>query len=454
MLPLVARIILALFSYILHFMREKSNDKAKNLKYLLQRLISAMAGDPSSFVVNPGADFTRKRKLDFATLINLILSMRGNSISKELLDHFEPQDLMTASAFVQQRDKLLPDAFEHLFHEFNRACSDDLTYEGYHLLAVDGSDINIPKNPDSDTYFEQGFNQFHINALYDLLNKTYTDVVIQPSPKEQEERAAVEMIGRLSLPYKSILIADRGYESVNLVEHIRRTPNLDFLIRVKNAGTRETRTLPMCDLDIDISFELRTTQRKEDKEAFASGRAKYIAGKSKFGKDRYTAWDFESPFRMTYRVVRFKITEDTYETVITSLDRDTFPPEKIKKLYGMRWGIETSFRELKYAIGAINFHAKKEAFIIQEIFASLIMYNFCERITISVVISQKDSRKHTYQVNFTMAIHICRDFFSSNRPPPDITSLIKRYILPVREGRADKRKMRAQKVITFIYRVA
>lgn len=46
----------------------------------------------------------------------------------------------------------------------------------------------------------------------------------------------------------------------------------------------------------------------------------------------------------------------------------------------MRWGIETSFSELKYIVGLVNMHCKKEEFAKQEIFARLTMYNFCERI--------------------------------------------------------------------------
>ncbi|WP_374972327.1 transposase [Blautia producta] len=45
-------------------------------------------------------------------------------------------------------------------------------------------------------------------------------------------------------------------------------------------------------------------------------------------------------------------------------------------MYGRRWGIECSFRELKYTIGLTNFHAKKVEYILQEIFAWLIIYNF------------------------------------------------------------------------------
>lgn len=46
--------------------------------------------------------------------------------------------------------------------------------------------------------------------------------------------------------------------------------------------------------------------------------------------------------------MRFKISEDSYETNITNLDTEEFPSEKIKELYHLRWDIETSFRELDH----------------------------------------------------------------------------------------------------------
>ena len=92
-------------------------------------------------------------------------------------------------------------------------------------------------------------------------------------------------------------------------------------------------------------------------------------------------------------IVRFKLSDSTYETVITNLDEESFPPEELKHLYGMRWGIETSFRELKYTVGLLHFHAKKVENITQEIFARVILYNFTELITSHVVI-QKPNRKY------------------------------------------------------------
>ena len=49
-------------------------------------------------------------------------------------------------------------------------------------------------------------------------------------------------------------------------------------------------------------------------------------------------------------MVRFQISDDTYETLLTNLNVDEYPLEELKKLYTARWGIETSFRDLKYTI--------------------------------------------------------------------------------------------------------
>lgn len=412
------------------------------LKATLDGIIEEMAAFPSLFAKNPRVDFIRNRKIPFDKLIHLILGMKGNSLNKEMYEYYKNDELVTTSAFVQQRNKLLPEALEFLFHEFNDRCNDSKTYEGYHLYAVDGSSINILRNSDTDSFIARGthgYNQLHINAMYDLLNKTYVDAIIQPKPKSNEVQACIDMIRRSKFPYKTILMADRYYGSINLFETINRTPNLEYLIRIKDGLFKELRHLPMSDFDKTITLTVDTSAK--------GTRKKNIMWPFK--------WDFESPYTFSFRVVRFKITEDTYETIITSLNRFAFPASKIKELYHLRWGIETSFRELKYAIGLVNFHTKNEDYIKQEIFAKLIMYNFCERITLHVVVEQDQNRKWTYQVNFTMGIHICSDFFRyRGNDPPDVEKLISFYILPVREGRSDARKKTTKSAVHFLYRVA
>lgn len=392
--------------------------------------------------------------------------MGGNTINKEIYDYFRtPDNIMTCSAFIQQRNKLKPEALKYLFDSFNLKCEDKATYEGYHLYAVDGSDINIAYNENSETHCNwmkesigiKGFNQFHLNAMYNVLNKVYVDCLIQARPKANERAAAIDMAKRINTEKPAIIIADRGYESLNLFETINRINNLEYLIRIKNSGwLKEIDNLPLKQLDKEISFQLRTTQTKKDKKLFAEGKAKWIAGPSKSGKEKKDVqWMFESPFNMTLRVVRFEIGDGNWETIITSLNRFQFPLEKIKELYHLRWGIETSFRELKYVVGLTNFHCKKEEFIIQEIYARLIMYNFSMCIAKQVVINKSDSCRYKYQVNYTMAIHLCKDFYRDKMDCDVVLEdLILQYIEPIREGRSDMRKLKPKTFIYFLYRVA
>lgn len=162
------------------------NSFSTQVKNALFESIDTMAKYCSMFVKNPEKDFVRKRKLDFATVLKMLLSMEGNSLQKELYDFFEYSTVTaTVSAFVQRRGKICPEALETLFHDFNKKFPEFKTYYGYRLLACDGSDINIPRNPNDDsTSFqsnsnEKGFNQLHLNALYDLCNRRYVNAIVQ-----------------------------------------------------------------------------------------------------------------------------------------------------------------------------------------------------------------------------------------------------------------------------------
>ncbi|GGD78787.1 hypothetical protein [Paenibacillus nasutitermitis] len=124
------------------------SEYAHSLKETLTSLIREMAAAPASFVKNPEKDFTRKKKLPFETVMQLLISMGGNSLYKELLES-QGYDVNTAttSAFVQQRNKILPSAVEFLFHAFTQSYTAIKDYRGYRLLAVDGSDLHIATDP-------------------------------------------------------------------------------------------------------------------------------------------------------------------------------------------------------------------------------------------------------------------------------------------------------------------
>ena len=160
---------------------------------------------------------------------------------------------------------------------------------------------------------------------------------------------------------------------------------------------------------------------------------------------------FES---LRLRIVRFKITDDTYETIITSLPRDIFPLNEIKKLYSLRWKIEISFRELKYNMGLTHLHARREDFVKQEIYARLIMYNFCGRIHASLRVRQNKETKYEYSIQYKMGMQIYIDFYKGIVKATDFYYLIEKHLVPIRPGRSDERKIKPKSFVSFSYRVA
>lgn len=424
----------------------------ENVKQALLDSIKILTAGKWMFSRNPERDNTRNRKLPFEKVVTTVLAFRGGTLNAELMDFFDLDCAApTSSAFIQQRAKIIPEAFEILFHHFTDHICENRTYKGYRLFAVDGSDLQIAANPqDSDSFYpgvngQKPYSLLHINAMYDLLQHVYVDAIIQKSRKTDESGALTSMVDH-SAAKNVLLLADRGYEAYNNLAHIQEK-GWFFLIRIKNAKAGIASALPLPDSnEFDMPFHLKLTNKQtndvkellKDKEHY-----KYIPSKGRFdylpSKSRKA--DPTQFYDLHFRIVRFPISESTYETIITNLDKDAFPIQEIKRLYSMRWGIETSFRDLKYALALLHLHSKKVDFIYQEIFAKLTMYNFCQMITQSVAI-QKGKRKYSYKISFSDAVHICMQFFRGKVSPPTVEALLMRFISPIRPGRTDSRSSR------------
>ena len=344
---------------------------------------------------------------------------------------------------------------------FNARCNKFREKEALRILAVDGSDIQIPTNPDdSETFFpghsgQASFNLLHLNAMYDLKNRIYTDVIFG----RKEHVAFVNLIDSSDIP-KALVIADRGYESYNNMAHVQEK-GWYFLIRIKdglNNGIKSGFDLPSDDeFDIPIALNLTRKQTNAIKILLKDrNHYRYIAHSTPFDflPAKSQKSDPDVFYLLKFRIVRLKISDELHETLLTNLPVDTYPPDKLKKLYNRRWGIETSFRSLKYTTGLLHLHSKKVACIKQEIYAKIIMYNFTEMVTSHVIIKSK-KRKYNYKANFAIATHMCRMFFRNKASPPEIEAVISRETVPIRPGRARPRFMKnTQTYICFSYRVA
>lgn len=272
-------------------------------------------------------------------------------------------------------DKIINDTAEHIHdyiedsHAFTQQlpCKSQLDHK-YRLFAFDGSDFNQIWNPKSKNIVKytkkKPYCQIHINAMYDLLNNTYHDCIIQPKSQMDEHGAALKMLKRLDCQQPYIIMMDRGYDGFNMIENCNRLKNCYYVIRTnigKNA-IREIKNLPDCSCDQDFSCRVTisnhyfTTHHKTENIHLVNHQKRHY--RKKISKNtRDDRWDFEDFCNVKFRACKIKINDpdtdkEEWEVLLTNLDRRDFPLSRMKELYHLRWGIESSFRKLKYDLAS------------------------------------------------------------------------------------------------------
>ena len=440
------------------------------LKETLNQSISNVTADLTSYVTKPGKDFSRVRKLSPDEVISYLISQGASSTKCEWLDFFQlSPETPSVSALNQRRSQLMPEAVEAVFHKFNssvRQLEHTVQNQRYQYIAADGSTISFFSFPRfaSEDYFiseghsARGFYSMHINAFFDLGTKTYTDAIIQSAHKKDEFLAFCQLVDRheISDNLKYIFIGDRGYCSYNNMAHVIKKGQY-FLFRTKDItskGLIGNFDFPDSDtFDISVNVTLTRSHRKSIKIKDGFYR-RFVDRSASFD---YITYGSADTYDLTFRIVRFPISDGTYECIVTNLPEDEFPSEKIKEIYNSRWGIESSFRKLKYTIGLNYYHSYKPDFIKQEIWAKLIAYNATELLINHTVIEQGQN-KYSYAVNFTVAAHICRIYLRLliEIDSIDVMALLIKELVPIRPDRQFQRLKTAhfRKPKYLIYRAA
>lgn len=134
-----------------------------------------------------------------------------------------------------------------------------------------------------------------------------------------------------------------------------------------------------------------------------------------------------------------------------NMSRDEMAFESMKELYHLRWNEETSFRALKYNIGLVHFHSKKRAFIQQEIYARLIMFNLSKAI-VNMTDAEKQGKKYKYKADYASALTNIRAFMRKLISVEKLIKEIKRNLAPIRPDQSFKRDVRPKSTVPFAYR--
>lgn len=429
------------------------------VKAMLFTSIHELAANPEHYVLHPGKDFSRNRKLGFQRLLLMLLTMEGDCIKEELYRYFgRSTDTPSKAAFYKQRKKVKEDAFRSLLVSFTQKYQKKLLKGKYSLVACDGSAADIFRNPDdSDTFFEPNgkstreFNQIHINAFFSVLDKKFTDLLIQPARKRNEYSAFCQMVDRSESDTPVIYLCDRGYASYNAFAHVIESGQF-FVMRCTDDKTEKILGFPLDNIQqLDYHVERILSRSQSKKKRFHPEQEEQYRFVCKNVPMDYITQGHPE-YRLSLRIIRIELSDSCYENLITNLPELDFDFDDLKDLYHLRWDEETSFRDLKYPLCLKAFHSQKYEYIIQEVWARAILYNFCSEIAMAVEIPEK-KRKYVYQVNYSEAIKICRDFLRIHDGTTlDVEGLIAQNILPVRPGRTFPRQARFKLPISFCYR--
>lgn len=312
---------------------------------------------------------------------------------------------MTASAFSQARAKLSHTAFIELLEEVVVATvygdGDYERFRGHRLLALDGSSLRLPNTAKTREHFGfisnlngeygqvPGQVEAKMTVLYDVLNE------IPLAGKLDRGRVNDLVAGRQHLALLKegdILLADRGFRSIRFFQEIRER-KAHFVIRCPVKFYRALHQLLPDDEHGDVTVDV-------------------VRGGS----------------TLPVRFVQLRLPSGEIELLATSLlDRRRYPRRELRKLYYMRWRIETYFQVLKSRLSIDNFSGKTVEAIMQDFYSTLFVSGLESVLTgeANVDLSEKSS-KHPQKVNKAVSFHVIKQSVLKLilDPPPDFQERI------------------------------
>ena len=342
---------------------------------------------------------------------------------------------ITTSAFTQSRRNLSPDVFngmnQVLVDEFYSDNEERVNlWEGYRLLAVDGSIISLPFSKDLKEQY--GVVNTHskvddyilgrVSVLYDVLNNLALDGILCSTTIGEIALAQnhVKLLGE-----KDLVILDRGYPCFDLAYRIIEQ-GADFLFRCKYSFNNVTKQFMAQNSD-DSIVEIKA------------------AKDTKFNTKHYT-----QNTTIKVRLIKVRLDNGEIELLMTSLlDSKKYPCKCFKSLYYQRWGVETYYDRLKNILTLENFSGLTQHAILQDFQCAIFISNVQTLIIAEAqqgIKNKYDKRKYEYKINSSICLGLMKykiiDLFvnkGSETTLKELEEILIEHVVPIRKGRSFKR---------------
>lgn len=388
-------------------------------------------------------DFTRERKLSFQMLFLYFMNFIKGSYQDELDHYFKalfrldvPITFVSKMALSLARKKLGYEAFiefnHHLLDFFYDRFKTIKTWNGFNLLAIDGSTLKLFKYKEIREHFGvlkpnkgPACAMARVSQMFDVLNKVTIDATISPFRVGERELFHKHMLNLLP---NDLLLLDRGYPAYwifNLIMSLKG----NFCARISNRWKIVQNFIQSGAQESIIDLHASYQSKNECNE---------------MGLDT-------APLRL--RLIRIELETGEIEVLITSLiDEQQFPYDVFMDLYHKRWPVEVDYLFMKQRIEVGNFSGESVLSVYQDFHAKVLAKNLTWILASpaqNAVENEINEKKHEYQLNMTQAISKSKDtlFLLFERPRKimmqllqDLHALFMAATEPIRPGRKFKRK--------------
>jgi hypothetical protein len=369
--------------------------------------------------------FTRRSKMSFNDIINIILNCHKKTLQLELDDYFEKVKEvnmeLSKQAFSEARQKISPRAFIILNDDVVKLVyrDDDFNkFRGYRLCAIDGTTLELHNSEELRNVYESAENgitktaRARVSGLYDIENDIMIDAQIGRYNTSEKEFALrnIQKLKEFGLK-NDLILFDRGYPSSDLILELTDS-GINYVIRIPSCFIKSTVSKMSSDDEIvDVIFKKRTIKT---------------------------------------RIIKVLLESGIEEVLISSLFDPSFTKSDFKELYNKRWGIETKYDEFKNRLQLENFTGEKPIVIEQDFYASLYLLNMASLAKASaneqIDSANKDKiLKYDYKVNVNILIGKLKDKMvimlleddpiKRERIFEDIIQKITKNLVPIRPGR-------------------
>jgi hypothetical protein len=326
--------------------------------------------------------------------------MNNNSYQNELDRYFQavnhteiPERILFKGNLSKARAKLKYDAFIELNDHVAQFFYDRLqpeTWFGFNLLAIDGTTLRVPNEPEILDHFggwtttkgeKKPCPKARASQMFDVLNKITVDGIISPKSDGERELAAFHF---LKLQPQDLILLDRGYPAYWLF-NLALSLGANFCAR--------------------ISYERWNVVKK----FYQSGKKEAIVKIGPSPQALRKCFEMgldKKPIKV--RLIRVELDSGETEILVTSLtDKRKYSYDLFSDLYHLRWPVEEDYKTLKYRLEVENFSGKTKHSVYQDFHAKLFSKNLVAAIASTTkmqIIKKSEKLKFKHQVNFTLAL--------------------------------------------------